>query len=488
LTVLAAGLVVSLACAAPGVAGSDDDVAQLQALLEAQQQRIDSLQQQVADASTQDSDAARLDAMRNQIREILGEQEFRESLMPSMLQAGYDNGFFIRSSDDQFLMKFHGRMQFRWNHYATRSDNRYLLPRTERDDQTGFDIKRVRFHIDGHVYTPDLTYFLKFFADAPAGYDVQVLYAWLNYRFRDEFQMKFGMFQLASTRAGFASSGNMQFVEYPETVAVFDPGEGLGVRIWGQLFEKKLEYFLDIANSLNGRANRTITTDGARELDNNPAIVFRAVWHAIGEEPTRDFVSWADIDHKETPCLDLGFHYMFNDDAGDLRTTRVVFGRRTPLEGGFGVTNSNGVQINQFGLDAAFKYRGFSLSGEYMLRMLDVRRAWRTPYAPLWLLTGDDSTTVMHGAYVQTGYFLPIPGLEKKLEAVARVGGISTNHGQQEGTWFYSAGLNYYLQGNKVKLQTDVTKISEVPISSTGWLGNVNDDALIWRVQLQVAF
>ena len=95
----------------------------------------------------------------------------------------------------------------------------------------------------------------------------------------------------------------------------------------------------------------------------------------------------------------------------------------------------------------------------------------------------------MHGAYLQMGYFLPIAGLEDKLEAVVRVGGIASNNGGREGTWEYSAGVNYYIEGNKVKLQTDVTKVSEVPISDNySSLANVNDDALIWRVQLQFAF
>ena len=124
-----------------------------------------------------------------------------------------------------------------------------------------------------------------------------------------------------------------------------------------------------------------------------------------------------------------------------------------------------------------------------MLRMVDPRRAGRRPFTPWWLLTRQGDTTVQHGAFVQAGYFLPIPGLERKIEAVARVGGISTLANGQEGTWEYAAGLNYYIEGNKVKLQTDVTKITEVPISSNySSLANVNDDALIWRVQLQVAF
>lgn len=464
----------------------DDEIVRLETLLEAQQQRIDALQQQVS-ANAQDDEDQRTEAMKQQIREVLGEQGFRESLMPSMMQAGYDQGFFIRSSDDKFLMTIGGRVQFRWMHYDRQSRNQYRLPRTEVDDQTGFNLNRVRLTFKGHAYTPDLTYFMKFRADAATGYDLRPFYIWVNYRLRDEFQIKAGLFQLAGTRAGFNSSANMQFVEYPVVEAVFGIGTGVGVRFWGQAFDKRVEYFLDIVNSLNGAGNRAITTDPA-ELDGNPAFAFRAVWHACGDVPTRDFVSWADIEHKTMPCLDIGFHYAFTDNYGDAAVSRIVFKHPNPLGGGFGVTSSDGVQINQFGLDAAFKWQGFSASGEYICRLLDIRRAGRTPFTPLWLLTTEDSTVAQHGAYVQFGYFLPIPGLEKKLEAVARVGGISVNTEGSEGTWIYAGGLNYYFEGNKVKLQTDVTKIPQVPLAANSWLGNANDNALIWRVQLQVAF
>ena len=83
---------------------------------------------------------------------------------------------------------------------------------------------------------------------------------------------------------------------------------------------------------------------------------------------------------------------------------------------------------------------GFSAAAEYILRILDVREGREAPFASLYLLTGDDSTNVQHGAYVQCGYFLPIPGMEKKLEVVARVGGISALSGGQEGSWEYAGG------------------------------------------------
>ena len=132
---------------------------------------------------------------------------------------------------------------------------------------------------------------------------------------------------------------------------------------------------------------------------------------------------------------------------------------------------------------------GFSARGEYIFRILDVRRASERPFAPWWMLTRQADTTCMHGAYLQAGYFLPIPGMEKKLEAVARVGGLSTTANGTEAAWEYTGGLNYYLQGNNVKLQADITKITEAPISSSGvGISNVNDSPLIFRVQLQVEF
>ncbi len=49
--------------------------------------------------------------------------------------------------------------------------------------------------------------------------------------------------------------------------------------------------------------------------------------------------------------------------------------------------------------------------------------------------------------------------------------------------------LNYFIKGNNIKLQTDVTKVSEAPISSSTYsLANVNDDALIWRIKLGFAY
>lgn len=489
---LALSVLSSLAFA--GDAATSDkgkQVDRLEALLQAQQQQISQLEKQVSAFSTQDQELQRVDAMKQQIREVLSEREFRESLMPSVTQAGYDNGFYIGSSSGDFFLRINGRVQFRFTHAGIQSRNHYLRPRLQRDDRTGFDVQRLRITFSGHTYSKDLTYHIQLRSEAPEAYNTVAHYAWANYRFSDEFQVKAGIFRLASTREQTTSSANLQFVDRSMTDAVFGLGIGLGVRIWGQLFDKTVDYYFDVVNSLNSPGNRTITPDPA-EHDNNPAIVLRLVCHALGEEYGEDFEHQADLEFHQSPAWDFGFHYAFNEDDGDLRTTRIPFPanrRFLGSTGGFGLTTTNGLQINQFGLDTAFKYMGFSATGQYVLRIVDPRNANSRPFTPWSRLTGDGSTTVQHGGLVQVGYFLPIPGHENQFEAVARVDGISALANDQEGSWEYAAGINYYIKGDKVKLQADVAKIFEAPISSSAsTLPNVNDDILMFRVQLQVSF
>jgi phosphate-selective porin OprO/OprP len=473
------------------------DVARLEALLAAQQQQIAALEHQVAAAQQGGMDAARAAQMKMQIREVLSETEFRESLMPSTLTAGYDKGFFIKSTDDKFKMKFNGMMQFRYTYYEARNENRYLLPGFRRQDRSGFDLARVRFRVSGHAYTKDLTYLLEMDMSQGSGYDARVQYAWVNYRFADEFQVKAGVFLVGGTRAGQGSTATMQFVEYPMINSVFGLGRGTGVRIWGDLLEGQGRYNLDIVNSLGTPGTRTITNDEdlyTTGHDNNPAIIFRTVWailggHCLHPDDAGDWVAPCDMAIHDEPALNVGFHYAFNEDWHD-GTLRIPFKRQTFFRsGGFGLTSSDGLQVNQFGVDAGFKYMGFSATAEYVMRILDVRNAASPPFTPLFQWTGDASTNVQHGAYVQCGYFLPIPGHERKFEVVGRVGGMTANSGGVEGTWIYAAGLNYYIEGHNVKLQADVTKVSESPTSASGYsLANVNDDPLIFRVQLQLTF
>ncbi|HMQ14952.1 MAG TPA: porin [Phycisphaerae bacterium] len=473
-------------------AASDEQLARLEALLDAQERKIAQLEQQVAATNGQDGDRMQVEEMQRQIRAVLSEGEFRESLMTSVLQAGYDDGFFIRSSDDNFSIKFNGLLQFRYTYYYTRRENRYLLPRRDRDDRSGFDLQRVRFAITGNAYNKDLTYGIEFSADAPSQTDVFIDNAWINWRSSDALQFTVGQFRLASTRTNMrqATPSTLQMIDNGIFHAVYGLGKGIGVRVWGQALDKRLDYYLDVVNSASNGDNtgfgRTITPDPA-ELDANPAVLLRSVWHALVDQDG-DFAEEGDTLIHQNPVWDLGAHFGYSENYDDRFSTRLPTNRRLfpNQQGGFAVVSDSGLRFWQMGLDSAFKYMGFSATAEYALRIVDVRR--RT--SPWTRVSGDDSTTAQHGAYVQLGYFLPIQGLENKLELVGRVSAVTVLAEGSQCEWEYTGGLNYYVDpAGRMKVQTDVTYVDEVPITSSyASLANVNDDALIWRVQFQLSF
>lgn len=485
-----AALALTSAATADGVDKSTQDrLDVLQAIQAAQDARIEELSRQVADAEASEPDALRMQALRDQVREILSEEEFRESLVPSLLQAGYDKGFFIRSTDNNFSMKMQWIMQFRWTHYGVNSRNRYLAPRTERDDSTGFDINRARLRIFGHAFDPNLKYFFSITHAANSNYGLRSIYAWMNYRFSDEFQVMLGQMRLASTRAQVSRITRYQLVDVPFTDAIFGRGVGIGARFWGKLFDKRLTYQLDVVNSFNG-FGRTITTDPP-QLDGNPGIILRAVWHALGDNPGKEFANKSDLTFHESPALDLGFHYHWNNDEGDLATSRIPVSIRRPAVGvgGFGRVPSNGLMTHTFGAEAAFQYRGFSAISEFHWTLVDVRRAGRRPFAPYWLATRSGGDDNFYGGYVQMGYMLPIPGFENKIEIAGRIEGLGGVDPGNQGIWMYTAGVNYFIKGADIKLQADISRIHESPLSSSViGVGNVNDSALLARVQLSFAF
>jgi hypothetical protein len=202
-----------------GLSPDEQRLAELHAAIAAQQERIGMLEQQVVATGAGGAQVGQTELIREQIRALLSEQEFRESLAPAMLQAGYDGGFFIRSSDDLFLMKVKTCMQFRWTHYGTSSRNKYRSPRLERADRTGFAIQRLRPSFRGHVYSPDLTYEIQLDMSSDGGYDASAYYGYVNYRFAEEFQVMLGLFKLAGTRGQMISSGSFQFVDNHDLVA-----------------------------------------------------------------------------------------------------------------------------------------------------------------------------------------------------------------------------------------------------------------------------
>ena len=105
--------------------------------------------------------------------------------------------------------------------------------------------------------------------------------------------------------------------------------------------------------------------------------------------------------------------------------------------------------IQLWTLDAAVKYRGLSLSGEYLMRWLN----------GFDVIGGQASRSGVfdHGALAQAGYFL-IPG---KLEAYARTSFVTGPFGSGD-EW--GGGLNWFVRDSREwRMTLEVTRINHSP-------------------------
>ncbi len=477
---LAAALCLTGASAALGQADSTADrMNQLESMVKAQQEQIASLQQTLAAQGAAGVEQMRVEEIKRVVQELFRDPEFRDQLP---LNAGYKDGFFIRSGDD-FLLKINGRMQARYTFYGKDGGNRdpgSALFGTHTGDRSNLAFNRIRLAFSGHMWDPAFTYRLELKADRTD--DVSLQYAWVNYQFRDEMGLRIGVFKLPFGRQETTSSAGLQFVDRSLANELFNAGRSMTAMLHGSVLDKRLDYGVALSNGIDTNFAAGDEVDVFRSLDTNPAVTARAVYHVLYDKLGADFKGIPDLEYHKKPALDVGTSFAYSANKGDNRNFLLPYAIPDLLRGGpggYGLANTLDTQIAQWGADMAFKYLGFSLTAEYFLRMIDVKNNT----APLALLSRRDATRHQQGGYVQAGYFI----VPEKLEAVARVGGVWDIEG--DNVWEFAGGMNYYIRGHNLKIQADVTSISELPVrSGAANFYNINDDIVMFRMQLQAAF
>lgn len=96
-------------------------------------------------------DTIRHEQIKQLIVKVLQDADTRTSLLTQELQAGYDHGFFIGSSDGNFLLKLSGQLQ-----------SRFVINSRDRsggdDTLSGFENRRVKVSFGGHLIDPSIKY------------------------------------------------------------------------------------------------------------------------------------------------------------------------------------------------------------------------------------------------------------------------------------------------------------------------------------------
>jgi phosphate-selective porin OprO and OprP len=203
------------------------------------------------------------------------------------------------------------------------------------DAVKGFQLRRFETHIDGWFFNEKLTGELELtWRDTRLINDAD-----LNYDLRGDksVQIKAGQFRIPFGRQELTSSMSQQFTDRAIASGEFAKGRDLGVQLWGEVLDHKLEYRFGVFNG--GGYGVAIGGNDNGKLE----YTARLQWQPFGDVK----LSESDFETNDTTplLLELAVEYDNNDQRE--ATTSEDFKRET------------------FGGDGVLKYRGLFVFGEY---------------------------------------------------------------------------------------------------------------------------
>ncbi|MEE2680844.1 MAG: porin [Planctomycetota bacterium] len=173
--------------------------------------------------------------IRSIVTDVLEDSSSRMSLQESGATAGWNSqlGFFLRSSDNRFLLRVSGLVQARYMFSTTgeagaRNEtglgNNNVITGGAQDlpnAQYGFDLPHTRLVFQGHVFEPGIRYYLRtqfspiqglspdtFWVDPVNTGALDVLDAYVSFDLTNEWSLRFGQFKLPFSRERLVSVQN----------------------------------------------------------------------------------------------------------------------------------------------------------------------------------------------------------------------------------------------------------------------------------------
>jgi len=366
--------------------------------------------------------------------------------------------FNLVGKDSTWTMKIGTRMQFLTVSSWDEGDDGGLV-----DPQQNFSIRRARLKFDGFAFSPKLKYKIEFglsnrdlsggsafTSNAPR----YILDGVLMWNFYGNFELWMGQTKLPGNMERVISSGNLQQVDRSLLNSRFtiDRDQGIQIRHKFNLSDK---FLVKEKLAVSQGEGRNITSGNLGGFQHTARLELF---------PFGDFAAYSGSDQKrvQTPKLMLAATFDHNQDAVKTRSNQ---GSYMVNDLGFFETD-----INTIFIDAMFKYKGFSFMGEY------AHREAADPIAKNsdGTLTGDE-VWVGDGINLQTGYLFPSNWeVSGRFTNIKLDQDITGRNPQSQ----YTLGLSKYIVGHKLKVQSDLSYLSE----------DGDNNSLMWRLQVDIHF
>ena len=423
---------------------------QIEQMQKQNQEQIEELQQKI-----QDLEVKKEAEKEKIIEEIKAEQKdaWYNKIEVSYKKPG--DGFTIKTKDGNFSLNMRLRAQFQFSVNDT----------TDELTATDFRIRRLRFYWIGNAFRPWFEYYIQVSADN--GSDLQMRDAYFNAAYKTVAVPRVGQFKVPFNREELNSSSELQLVERSIVNEQFSLGRDIGPALYG-LLGNYVTYGVGIFDG-NGR--------NAFSSDSNLLYVGRVML-----TPCCGELKYANS------SFPIGGDYKIEPNFGEDKPL-IAFGvaaagmeglnidRKTPdaaIEARFDEIGITVGDFAQFTADVNFKYKIFSIEGEYDAR-------WISPQDV------DIDTVFDQGFRIQSGVFL----IPKLLEVAARFAYIDFDASvpnipdvdEPDNSWQITPGLNFYMShSHKWKIQLDYSFIKNE-------FTNADDvDENIFRAQLQAYF
>ncbi|HLE26230.1 MAG TPA: porin [Thermodesulfobacteriota bacterium] len=426
---------------------------QLEEIQKQNQQQIEELQQKI-----QDLEVKKEAEKEKIIEEIKAEQKdaWYNKIEVSYKKPG--DGFTIKTKDGNFSLNMRLRAQFQFSVNDT----------TDELTATDFRIRRLRFYWIGNAFRPWFEYYIQVSADN--GSDLQIRDAYFNAAYEKVAIPRVGQFKVPFNREELNSSSELQLVERSIVNEEFSLGRDIGPALYG-LLGNYVTYGVGI---FDGNGRNDVSTDSnllyAGRIMLTPCC--GELKYANSSFPIGGDYKIEPNFGEDKPLIAFGVAAAGMEGLNiDIKTPDASVDDRFEA---IGITVGDFVQLTA---DANFKYKIFSIEGEYDAR-------WISPDANQGVST---DTVFDQGFRLQSGVFL-IPRLVEVAgrfsyidfdASVPNIQGVD----EPDNSWQITPGLNFYMShSHKWKIQLDYSFIKNE-------FTNADDvDENIFRAQLQAYF
>lgn len=366
----------------------------------------------------------------------------------------------IIGKDSTWSMNFSARFQFLSDTRWEATDDKLVNPTQD------FLIRRSRLKFGGFVYDKQLTYKIELglsnrdmsgtsqFTSNTPRYIMDAVAMW---NFYQNFSLWVGQTKLPGNVERVISSANLQLVDRSLLNGAFNLDRDIGLQLQHHLtFGKQFLVREKIAFSQGEGRNITTGNLGGHEYTARIELL------PFGEFKGNGDYLGADLKREPKPKLSIASTFDFNNNAVRNKSNQGVY---MVNDIGFYETN-----VKTLFFDAMFKYKGFSFMGEYAKREASDPIAKNSDGT----LTGD-IVQVGNALNLQSGYLF-----KNNYEVAFRFTNLNldkeiTGKGVQDQ---YTLGLSKYIVGHKLKVQTDISYLSD----------EVKTDKVMWRLQLDIHF